>query len=33
MYKTLKIKNLKYFIKMYWTLSEKKYCNAKYIYG
>jgi len=32
-YKTLKERNYKYPVRMYWILSELKYKNAKFIYG
>jgi len=32
-YKTLKARNYKYLVRMYWMLSELKYKNANYIYG
>jgi len=31
-YKTLKKKNYKYLVRMYWIPSELKYRNAKFIY-
>jgi len=32
-YKTLKARNYKYLVRIYWMLSEFKYKNAKFIYG
>jgi len=32
-YKTLKVRNYKYSVRIYWMLSEVKYRNANYIYG
>jgi len=32
-YKTLKARNYKYLVRIYWMLSELKYRNAKFIYG
>jgi len=31
-YKTLKVRNYKYLIRMYWMLSELKYKNADYMH-
>jgi len=32
-YKTLKERNYKYLVRMYWILSKLKYRNTKFIYG
>jgi len=32
-YKTLKARNYKYLVRMYWMPSKAKYRNADYIYG
>jgi len=33
MYKTLKVRNYKYSVRMYWIPSQLKYRNAKFIHG
>jgi len=32
MHKTLKVRNYKYLVRIYWILSEVKYRNTNYIY-
>jgi len=32
-YKTLKVRNYKYLVRIYWMLSEAKYRNTNYMYG
>jgi len=32
-YKTLKAKNYKYLVRMYWILNKLKYRNAEFMYG